>query len=79
MEKTIEQHYVIKFCAKLNKSFADAHQMIQEAYGDSDVSYPQVSRWLKLFENEREKLEDAYALDGRQLAKITKMCLVVMF
>jgi hypothetical protein len=59
MEKTIER-YAIKFCAKLNKSLADTHQMIQE-----------VSRWLKLFKNGREE-----ALDGRQPAKVTKMFLV---
>jgi len=55
MEKTIEQRYAIKFCAKLNKCLADTHQMIQEAYGDS---YSQVFRWLKLFENGWERVED---------------------
>jgi transposase len=58
MEKTIEQRYAIKFCAKLNKSLADTHQMIQEAYGDSALSYSQVSRWLKLFKNGREEVKD---------------------
>jgi transposase len=58
MEKTIEQCYTIKFCAKLNKSLANTHQMIQEAYGDSALSYSQVSRWLKLFKNGREEVED---------------------
>ena len=58
MEKTIEQRYAIKFCSKLNKSLADTHQMIQEAYGDSALSYSQVSRWLKLFKNGREEVED---------------------
>jgi histone-lysine N-methyltransferase SETMAR len=56
MEKTIEQRYTIKFCAKLNKSLAYTHQMIQEAYGDSALSYSQVSRWLKLFKNGREEV-----------------------
>ncbi|XP_023710988.1 protein GVQW3-like [Cryptotermes secundus] len=58
MEKPIEQRYAIKFCAKLNKSLADTHQMIQEAYRDSALSYSQVSRWLKLFTNGREEVKD---------------------
>jgi transposase len=57
-EKTIKQRYAIKFCAKLNKSLADTHQMIQEAYGDSALSHSQVYRWLKLFKNGREEVED---------------------
>ena len=64
MEKTIEQRYAIKFCDKLNKSLAETHQMIQEAYGDSALSYSQVSRWLKLFKNGREEVEDD-PLSGR--------------
>jgi len=35
MEKTIEHCYAIKFCAKLNKSLADTHQIIQEPCVDS--------------------------------------------
>ncbi|CAK9815639.1 Protein GVQW3 [Anthophora plagiata] len=58
MEKTIEQRYAIKFCAKLNKSLADTKQMIKEPYGDSVLSYSQVSRWLNLFKNGREEVEE---------------------
>jgi len=58
MEKTIEQRYAIKFCAKLNKCLADTNKMIQDAYGDAALSYSQVSRWLKLFKNGREEVED---------------------
>jgi hypothetical protein len=32
--------------------------MIQKAYGDSALSYSQVFRWLKLFKNGREEVED---------------------
>ncbi|CAK9827556.1 hypothetical protein ANTRET_LOCUS5241 [Anthophora retusa] len=58
MEKTIEQHYAIKFYAKLNKSLADTGQMIKETYGDKAeaLSYSHVSRWLNLFKNGRKKL-----------------------
>jgi len=39
MEKTIEQRYAIKFCAKLNKNLTNTHhQMIKkEAYGLSPI------------------------------------------
>ncbi|XP_011860249.1 PREDICTED: putative uncharacterized protein FLJ37770 [Vollenhovia emeryi] len=67
MQKNIEQRYAIKFCVKLNKSLADTHQMIQKAYGDSALSYSQVSRWLKLFKNGRKEVED----DRRSGAPIT--------
>ncbi|PNF27325.1 hypothetical protein B7P43_G02769 [Cryptotermes secundus] len=58
MEKTIEQSYAIKFCAKLNKSLTNTDQMIQEAYRVSAPSYSQVSKWLKLFKNGREEVDD---------------------
>lgn len=58
IEKNIELRYAIKFCTELNKSLADTHQMVREAYGDSALSYSRVSRWLKLFQNGREEMED---------------------
>ncbi|XP_023713481.1 protein GVQW3-like [Cryptotermes secundus] len=67
MEKTIEQRYAITFCAKLNKSLADTHQMIQEAYGDAALSYSQVSRWLK-FKMVGKRWRMTPTPDGRQPA-----------
>ncbi|KAJ8955914.1 hypothetical protein NQ318_005462 [Aromia moschata] len=32
--------------------------MIREAYGDSALSYSQVSRWLKVFKEGREEVHD---------------------
>lgn len=58
MESTIEQRYAIKFCAKLNKSLEETNKMIREAYGDSALSYSQVSRWLKAFKEGREEVHD---------------------
>ncbi|KAG8239723.1 hypothetical protein J437_LFUL017633, partial [Ladona fulva] len=49
MESSLEQRYVIKFCSKLNKSLAETHKLIVQAYGGNALSYSQVSRWLKAF------------------------------
>lgn len=72
MEKTIEQRYAIKFCAKLNKNLADTYQMVKEAYGDSALSYPQVSRWLNLFKNGRENVEDDHRSGRPTSSRIDK-------
>ena len=58
MESNREQRYAIKFCAKLGINLAKTHQIIQQAYGDSALSYTQVSRWLKAFKDGREEVED---------------------
>lgn len=58
MESSLEQRYAIKFCSKLNKSLAETHQLIVQAYGDSALSYSQVSRWLKAFKKGREEVVD---------------------
>lgn len=58
MESSLDQRYAIKFCSKLNKSFAETHKLIVQAYGDSTLSYSQVSRWLKAFKEGREEVVD---------------------
>lgn len=54
----IEQRYAIKFCAKLKKSLEETSKMIRQAYGDSALSYSQVSRWLKAYKEGREEVHD---------------------
>ncbi|KAG8237202.1 hypothetical protein J437_LFUL016958 [Ladona fulva] len=56
MESSLEQRYAIKFCSKLNKSLAETHKLIVQAYGDSALSYSQVLRWLKAFKGGREEV-----------------------
>ncbi|KAG8238430.1 hypothetical protein J437_LFUL002887 [Ladona fulva] len=58
MESSLEQRYAIKFCSKMNKSLAQTHKLIVQAYGDSSISYSQVSRWLKAFKEGREEVVD---------------------
>ena len=79
MVKTMEQHYVIKFCAKLNKEFADIRWMIRDTYRDSAIPHSQVSRWLMFFfKMARKRWRMIFILDALQAVKPTKMCLVIV-
>ena len=56
IQQTIVQRYVIKFRAKLGKSYTDINQLIQQAYVDSALLFSQVWRWLKMFKEGQEEV-----------------------
>jgi len=58
MQRSLEQHCAIKFCAKLRKSGSKMLQLLRTAYGDAVLSSAQVLRWHKAFKDERESVED---------------------
>ena len=58
MQRSLEQCYAIKFCAKLGKSGSETLQLLRTAYGDAVLSSSQVSRWNKAFKDGRESIED---------------------
>ena len=58
MQKSLEQRYAIKFCAKLGKSGSETLQLLRTAYGDAVLSSAQVLRWHKTFKDGRESVED---------------------
>jgi len=58
MRRNLEQHYAIKFCAKLGKSGSETLQLLRTAYGDVVLSSSQVFRWHKAFKDGRESVED---------------------
>jgi len=58
MQKSLEQRYVIKFCAKLGKSGSETLQLLRTAYGGAVLSSSQVFRWYKAFKDGRESNED---------------------
>jgi len=58
MQRSLEQCYAIKFCAKLGKSGSETLQLLRTAYGDAVLSSSQVSRWNKAFKDGRESNED---------------------
>ena len=60
MQRSLEQHYEIKFCAKLKKSGSETLQLLRTAYGDAVLSSAQVFRWHKAFKDGRESVEDEH-------------------
>ncbi|KAG8229031.1 hypothetical protein J437_LFUL007586 [Ladona fulva] len=52
------QRNATKISPKLNKSLAETNKLIVQAYGDSDLPYSQVPRWLKAFKEDREEVVD---------------------
>jgi len=58
MQRSLEQRYAIKFCAKLGKSGSKTLQLLRTAYGDAVLSSAQVFRWHKAFKDGRESNED---------------------
>jgi len=58
MQRSLEQHYAIKFCAKVRKSGSETLQLLRTAYGDAVLSSSQVFRWHKAFKDGRESVQD---------------------
>jgi len=58
MQRSLEQPYAIKFCAKLGKSGSETLQLLRTAYGDAVLSSAQVFRWHKVFKDEMGSVED---------------------
>ena len=53
-----EQRTCIKFCFKLNKTAAETHQMLKEAFGEQALSQARTFEWFKRFKDGRESVED---------------------
>jgi len=53
-----EQRICIKFCFKLNKTAAETHRMLKEAFGDQALSQARTSEWFKRFKDGRGSVED---------------------
>jgi len=58
MQRSLEQRYAIRFCAKLGKSGSDTLQLLRTAYGDSVLSSAQVFRCHKAFNDGNENVEE---------------------
>ena len=53
-----EQRICIKFCFKLNKTTAETHQMLKEAFDEQALSQATTFEWFKRFKDGRESVED---------------------
>jgi hypothetical protein len=53
-----EQKICIKFCFKLNKTAAEAHRILKEAFGEQTLSQARTFEWFKRFKYGRESVED---------------------
>jgi len=54
----MEQRICIKFFFKLNKTAAEIHQMLKEAFGDQALSQARTFEWFKCFKDGQESVED---------------------
>ena len=53
-----EQTICIKFCFKLNKTAAETHRMLKEAFGEQALSQARTYECFKHFRDGRESVED---------------------
>jgi hypothetical protein len=53
-----KQRICIKFCFKLNKTAAETHRMLKEAFGEQALSQARAFEWSKRFKDGREFVED---------------------
>ena len=53
-----EQRTCIKFCFELNKTAAETHRMLKEAFGEQALSQARTFEWFKHFKDGLESVED---------------------
>ena len=53
-----EQRISIKFCFKLNKTAAETHRMLKEAFSEQTLSQARIFEWFKHFKDGWESVED---------------------
>ena len=67
----VEMRSFMKACAKLGKSPKETFSEMQEVYGDQNLSYRSVSRWLRKFKSGVKDISDK-AHSGRPKTACTK-------
>jgi hypothetical protein len=53
-----EQRTCFKFCFKLNKTAAETHRMLKEAFGGQALSQARTFEWFKQFKDGQGSVED---------------------
>ena len=52
------KEFALDFCFKLNKTAAETHRMLKEAFGEQDLSQARIYEWYKRCKDIRESVED---------------------
>jgi len=77
-----EQRICIKFCCMLNKTAAETHRMLKEAFGEQGLSQARTFFWFKLFKDGQESVEDrkhsGQPSTCTTLEMIAKVCEVIL-
>ena len=64
-----EQRICIKFCFRLNKTAAETHRMLKEAFYEQALGQARTFEWFKRFKDGRESVEDS-----KHSGRITTKC-----
>jgi hypothetical protein len=57
MESVKEQKICVKFCVKVEKTAAETHNILREAYSDDTLS-ESTYEWFRHFKNGRTSMDD---------------------
>jgi hypothetical protein len=58
MDVLKEQRVCIKFCQKLGETATETAEMLQQAFGETALSWSKTSEWYSRFENGRTSIDD---------------------
>jgi hypothetical protein len=67
-----KQRICIKFCFKLNKTVAETHRMLKEAFGEQVLRQARTYESLKCFKDGRESVDDRKHLVDCAYAQLWK-------
>jgi hypothetical protein len=70
-----KQRICIKFCFKLNKTAAETHRMLKEAFGEQALCQARTFEWFKHFKDGRESVDNRKH-SGRLSASTTPQMIV---
>jgi hypothetical protein len=54
-----EQRVCIKFCQKLGKTATETYEMLQQAFGETELSRSKTFEWYSRFKNGRTSIDNA--------------------
>jgi hypothetical protein len=66
MDVLKEQRVCIKFCQELGKTATETCEMLQQAFGETELSQSKTFEWYSRFKNDRTSIDDG-PHTGRQL------------